>query len=219
MRSKVEVEDKLLSEYSHTSPLIQEIHHRLESSGQLGINIGNQEGFILGSLCALPHVEKVVEIGTQYGCSATWMAQSLGPRGRIYTIEKDPKHFEESRRTFSHPDFTGTGCQVESLLGDARELLPKLVEQGPFDLIFIDANKSAYGDYQTWAKQNVVSGGLLVFDNIYLFGSLFLDECPPETPKKMWQVMKSVIRSQFQDPEFSTSIIPTKEGLMVSVKK
>ena len=128
---------------------------------------------------------KVVEIGTQYGCSAAWMAQALGKAGQLYTLEKDPQCLENSQKTFQHSDFIETGCHVELIEGDALEGLQKIEAKGPFDMVFIDANKSGYGHYLDWARNNIRKGGIIAIDNIYLFGTVFMDECPEKTPKKM----------------------------------
>lgn len=219
MRHEKNQQEELLERYTRKPELIQWIESRLEKDGRLGINIGLQEGLILKSLCTPSHVEKVVEIGTQYGCSASWMAMALGKRGQIFTLEKDPECIKNSQLTFQHPDFKALGCHVQLLEGAALESLEKLQKLGPFDLVFIDANKSGYLDYLHWAKANLSDQGLIVIDNIYLFGSVFSDVCPEKTPEKMWRTMRAVIEEQLQDPHYNTSIIPTTEGLLVSYKK
>lgn len=219
MRRETSQQEELIQKYVAKPFIIQWIEERLENDGRLGINIGIQEGLILKSLCTQNNVEKVVEIGTQYGCSASWMAMALGNRGQLYTLEKDPECLKNSRQTFQHPDFLATGCQVELLEGPALESLMGLESKGPFDLVFIDANKSGYLDYLHWAKKNLNSQGIIAIDNIYLFGSVFYDVCPEETPKKMWKVMNQVIEEQLQDTDYNTNIIPTPEGLLLSYKK
>lgn len=218
MRNEPSKEEDLIKKHRPVPPLIAWIEERLKRDDRLGINIGIQEGTLLESFCTPVHIKKVVEIGTQYGCSASWMARGLRNRGSLYTFEKDPQCIEESQKTFEHPDFKELGCKVHRYEGDAKENLSKIEGEGPFDLIFIDANKSGYFDYLQWSKANLVQGGWIIIDNIYLFGTMFLDECPENTPKKMWSVMKQTIENQFSDAGFSTGIIPTQEGLMISCK-
>ena len=219
MRTEPSKEENLLLKYTAKPLIINEVEQRLQNDGRLGINIGIQEGLVLKTLCSLNNVEKVVEIGTQYGCSAAWMAQTLGKAGQLYTLERDPQCIENSQKTFQQPDFVATGCHVELIEGDALEGLQKIENKGPFDMVFIDANKSGYGDYLDWARRNIRSGGIIAIDNIYLFGSVFMDECPEKTPKKMWNVMNAVIEKQLTDKDYSTCIVPTTEGLMISVLK
>ena len=219
MRSKISNEEKLINHLLPKSSLLCEIEDELKADGLLGINIGSLEGRFLQSLVSQGHVEKVVEIGTQYAYSTTFMAEALGSKGHIFAFEKNPDHFEKAKKFISSPAWNMTGCKVSLILGDAVDTLPTIEDQGPFDLVFIDANKSKYLDYYRWAKQFLRSGGYLVADNVFLFGTVFLDSPPPETPKKMWQVMRQLLKEVSADPDFSTSLIPTKEGILFAVKK
>jgi caffeoyl-CoA O-methyltransferase len=219
MRQEKTQQESLLDRFMHKPSLIQEIEQRLERDDRIGINIGLQEGLLLKALCSQPSVEKVVEIGTQYGCSAAWMALGLGDKGTIFTLEKDPQCIENSQLSFQHAEFVATGCEVQLLEGEALENLSALEEQGPFDLIFIDANKSAYLEYLHWSQQNISSHGIIAIDNVYLFDSVFETTCPEKTPKKMWNVMQAVLKEQLQHPDYHTSIVPTPEGLLLSYKK
>ena len=209
----------MLDQLSTKPPLIDWIEERLHGDDRLGINIGSEEGLILKALCSQPQIKKVVEIGTQYGCSASWMAMGLGSRGFIHCFEKNPSVAQKATETFEHSDFKALGCKVKLHQGSALELLPNIVNDGPFDLVFIDANKAGYLDYFNWATNNIRSGGLVVVDNVYLFGTVFLDECPAGTPKKMWKVMKQLLTQAFSDPNLASSLVPTREGLLVSCKK
>lgn len=218
MRTEITPQQSLLSQYTSKPALIQEIEDRLQRDDRLGINIGLEEGLLLRSLCGQKHVEKVVEIGTQYGCSASWMAYGLGSKGRIHTFEKDPQCIENAKITFANPQFLNTGCQVQLHSGDALEELAKITSEGPFDLVFIDANKSAYCDYLEWAKANLNKGGLIVADNIYLFGTMFAETCPDNVGEKMWKTMKQFLNDIFSDSHYAVSIVPTKEGLLLASK-
>ncbi len=218
MRDKQNAKVDFLEKYATRPTLIQDVERRLESDGRLGINIGLEEGLILKSLCSQPHVEKVVEIGTQYGCSASWMAMGLKKRGQLYCLEKDPQCLKNAKITFSHPLFQELGSKVELIAGAALETLAQLKSKGPFDLIFIDANKKDYPSYLKWAHEQVRPGGLILIDNIYLFDSVFEDTCPENLPPKMWAAMKETLYLAFAAPNFHTSILPTQEGLLLSVR-
>ncbi len=219
MRNEITPDENLLEKFVEKPALIGEIEERLKAGGRLGINIGMQEGLLLRALCSQKSVEKVVEIGTQYGCSAAWMSMGLGERGSIYTLEKDPECIKNSQMTFQQADFQALGTRVQLLEGEALENLKSLEEKGPFDLVFIDANKSGYLNYLHWAKNHLAPQGIIAIDNIYLFGSVFSDVCPEGTPKKMWTVMMQVIEEQLQDQDYNTCIVPTTQGLMLSYKK
>ena len=198
MRTEISKEQDLVDKLYSKPELIQWIEERLKNDDRLGINIGSQEGLILRALCSQKNVEKVVELGTQFGCSASWMAMGLKSRGIIYTCEMDEKCIFEAQNTFTHPEFKKLQTKVEILFGDARNNLEKLSSKGPFDLVFIDANKAAYLDYYHWARENIKPGGYLVADNVYLFGTMFLSEPPEKTPEKMLNVMKKFLEEIFE---------------------
>ena len=218
MRNQITNEETLINKLSENSELIQSIEERLENANLLGINIGMLEGRFLQTLVCQQDVEKVVEIGSQYGCSTVYMAQALGKRGVIWATEKDEMCIKEAEKTFSLPEVQMTGCKINLLKGDALETLTSIEDQGPFDLVFIDANKSGYLNYYHWAKKFLRPGGYLVADNVYLFGTMFAEEPPPETPKKMCNVMRQFLQEIFADPEFTASFVPTKEGILFAVK-
>lgn len=219
MRTETCKEESLLGELTRKPTLVENIEQRLLQDDRLGINIGIIEGLLLKSLCSQEHVEKVVEIGTQYGCSAAWMAMGLGEGGKLYCFEKDEAVATQAKQTFLSSEFQKLGCSVELFTGEALNQLSQIEPHGPFDLIFIDANKSGYLDYFTWAKEHIRGGGLIVADNIFLFGSQFASTCPEGTPQKMWQVMRETLKDAFSDTNFHSSIVPTQEGLLISTKK
>jgi predicted O-methyltransferase YrrM len=218
MRTIKSPNDNLLETLSVKPSLINKIEERLINDGKIGINVGLQEGLILKSLCAQDSVNKVVEIGTQYGCSASWMALGLKKGAKIFCFENDVNHIIEAQKTFNEAGFLELHVQVQLFAGKALEQLPNIEQEGPFDLIFIDANKTSYWDYFQWALKNISKGGLIVADNVYLFGTQFLSECPEGTPLKMWLAMRKVLVEAFSNPSLSSSIIPTQEGMLVSVK-
>ena len=215
----MEIREKFLERFVSKPTLIQKVEKRLERDGLLGINIGLQEGLFLKSLCSQRHIKKVVEIGTQYGCSASWMAMGLREKGVIWTLEKDSTCLVQARITFEDPDFLSLGCSIHLLEGSALENLKNLEKKGPFDLVFIDANKAGYPDYLHWAKENLSPGGIILADNVYLFGSLFENSCPENVSKKMWQAMNDFLEDIFMDQDFRSSILPTEEGMLFSTKK
>ena len=220
MPRKICREERFLNRFLVKPPLIQKIEKRLKEDELLGVNIGLQEGLLLKSLCSQKQIKKVVEIGTQYGCSTSWIAMGLKEKGQIWTLEKDPGCVTQARISFGDPEFLKLGCQVHLMEGPALENLNNLEKQAPFDLIFIDANKIDYPEYLDWAKGNIRPGGMVVADNVYLFGHLFEDQrTTREIPKKMWQAMNKFLINIFKDRSFETSIIPTEDGLLLATKR
>ncbi|MCC7023755.1 MAG: O-methyltransferase, partial [Thermomicrobiales bacterium] len=111
------------------------------------------------------------EIGTLGGYSAIWLARALPEDGRLITLERDQRHADIARANIARANLAD---RVEVRLGIALELLPDLVRDGagPFDLIFIDADKPSTTDYFDWALQLSREGTLIVVDNVVRGGEV-----------------------------------------------
>lgn len=133
------------------------------------IQIGRGDGAILALLLTAIGARRVVEIGTLSGYSALWILRALPADGRLWTLEADPHHAEVARRVLDRPEVRD---RVQLVEGPARQTLPGLEVEGPFDAVFIDADKGSYPIYGEWALANLRSGGMVLADNAYLFGHL-----------------------------------------------
>jgi predicted O-methyltransferase YrrM len=116
-------------------------------------------------------VRRILEIGTLGGYSTIWLARALPATGRLITLEADPKHAAVARANIAR---AGLDQVVELRLGPALETLPQLAAEGcgPFDLIFIDADKPGYPDYLTWALKLSRRGSLIIADNVVREGAV-----------------------------------------------
>ncbi len=183
----------------------------------LGINIGLLEVQILNFLIHSNHIKKIVEVGSLYGYSAYHMAKSLPQDGKLWSIEKNQKNYQKAYEFVSSSE---QAEKIELIEGDAKVKLEELKTKAPFDLIFIDANKGAYGDYLNWAKDCLRPGGLVVGDNTFLFGSVYEEsEKAHNMSSKNIQVMKDFNQSLVSSKSFEAMILPTPEGLTVAIKK
>lgn len=183
----------------------------------LGINIGLLEVQILNFLIQSNHIKKIVEVGSLYGYSAYHMAKCLPKDGKLWSIEKNQKNFNKAQELIASSD---QAEKIELIEGDAKVKLEELKTKAPFDLIFIDANKGAYGDYLNWAKDCLRPGGLVVGDNTFLFGSVYDEsEKTHNMSSKNIQVMKDFNQSLIDSKSFETMVLPTPEGLTVAIKK
>jgi caffeoyl-CoA O-methyltransferase len=191
-----------------------DIRRRLQEGGRDGVQIGPVEGKILQILIRMNSVKKAVEIGTLYGYSAVWIARALPDDGHLFTFEKDPVAIAQARLSFANCELSQKVTLVE---GDAAVTLPKL--QGPpFDMIFIDARKSAYFEVLDWAKANIRKGGLIVADNTFLRGAVAGSERPERVSASQLTEMRK-FNEALADPEhFCSVILPTTEGLSVAIK-
>lgn len=179
------------------------------------IHVGPEEGKLLQMLIGLYGVNTVVEVGTLAGYSAIWMARALSDKGHVYTVNKDPKHIEMARKFIEMAD---AGHRISMIEGDARTMLSTLDPMGPFDMIFIDADKIHYNDYLDWAEENIRTGGLVVADNTLLFGLAASDTPPDNIAPTTWANMRR-FNERLADPErYFSVMIPTQEGFTVAVK-
>lgn len=171
------------------------------------IQVGPGEGKLLGFLLRWIRAERVVEVGTLAGYSAVWLARALPPGGRLWTVESDPVHAAAARENL---DEAGLSTHVGIVEGKALEVLPTLERLGPFDAVFLDADKENYPFYGAWAAKNLRLGGLLLADNAFYFGRL-LDDDPGAA---------AVRRFHLEAREaFETVVVPTPDGLLIGIRK
>jgi predicted O-methyltransferase YrrM len=112
-----------------------------------------------------------LEIGTLGGYSTIWLARALPPGGRLVTLEYEPKHADVARANFAR---AGLADVVDLRVGAALDTLPKIAAEarGPFDLVFIDADKPNNPGYFEWALKLTRPGSLIVVDNVIRDGQL-----------------------------------------------
>ena len=171
------------------------------------IQLGRSEAKFLELLLRVAGAKKVVEVGTLAGYSAIRIARALPMDGKLWTIELDPRHAEVARNAIA---IAGQTANVEVLLGSALDVLPSLEQHGPFDAVFIDADKRNYDGYGRWAAKHLRRGGLLLGDNAYLFGKLL--EPDPEA-----EAMRRFHEEAAKD--FDTTCLPTPDGLLLGIKR
>ncbi len=126
------------------------------------IQISPIQGKFLQLLATMCNARKMLEIGALAGYSGIWLARALPPGGRLITLEVNPHHAEVVRSSFAR---AGVADRTELRVGKALELLPQLVSEAPFDLIFIDADKPPYAEYLDWALRLARPGSIIVADN------------------------------------------------------
>jgi caffeoyl-CoA O-methyltransferase len=136
--------------------------------------VGPIEGRFLEFLVRLTGAKRILELGTFTGWSSIAMAAALPPDGHIVTCDVDPEATEIARR---YMDESGYGDKIEIRLGPAIETLKEL--DGPFDLVFIDADKPSYIDYYEAVLPKLADEGLIVADNV-LWSGRVLDDDPEE---------------------------------------
>jgi predicted O-methyltransferase YrrM len=146
----------------------------LQASADAGlppINVSPNQGKLLQLLARAQGARSILEIGTLGGYSTIWLARALPRGGRVITLENDPKHAEIARSNFAR---AGLADVVELRLGPALETLPRLAVEGrgPFDLVFIDADKPSTPEYFAWALRLSKRGSLIIVDNVVRDGAV-----------------------------------------------
>jgi len=144
----------------------------LEASTAAGlptIQVSPTQGKLLHLLAMSLGARKILELGTLGGYSTIWMARALPAGGRLITLEADPKHAEVARANIAR---AGLANVVDLWLGRAQETLPKLTAEAPFDLIFIDADKTGYPEYFQWAMKLSRRGSVIIADNVVRKGEI-----------------------------------------------
>lgn len=184
----------------------------IENNNLRPINVGADEGKLLQILIKLHGSITIVEVGTLVGYSTIWLARALPENGKIYSFEKDERIANIARDNILKSD---VAHKIEVISGDAHEMLKTIEDKATFDAIFIDAEKGGYCKYLDWAEKNIRKGGLIIGDNTFMHGEVFLDE-PKE---KMSVVMKQFNQRLADDNKYDGIIIPTNAGLTVAIKK
>jgi predicted O-methyltransferase YrrM len=140
-------------------------------AGLPAIHVSPLQGRLLELLARAQGARRILEIGTLAGYSTMWMARALPPGGRLVTLEADARHAAVARENLTR---AGLAEVVELRLGPALETLPRLATEGagPFDLVFIDADKPSYPEYLEWSLRLTRPGGLIVADNVVREGKV-----------------------------------------------
>jgi predicted O-methyltransferase YrrM len=146
----------------------------LEASRAAGlpeIAVSPNEGKLLHLLARSHGAKKILEIGTLGGYSTIWLARALPPGGRLITLEANPIHADVARGNI---EAAGLADRVAIRVGRAIDTLPRLQSEGagPFDLIFIDADKPGNPDYLTWSLRLARVGTLIIADNVVRHGEV-----------------------------------------------
>lgn len=162
-----------------------------------------------------PH--KILEFGTLCGFSSVVLARGLTSNGRLYTVERSEHHAKVATEVFSQLKLND---KIKILQGNGLELLSHLSEQGPFDLIFLDADKENYPKYFEWCVENLTTGGLLLADNVFALGFITTseDNMSNDALKRIVKGIRDFNKLCADHTSLCTTLIPSGEGLLAAVK-
>jgi caffeoyl-CoA O-methyltransferase len=194
--------------------VLREIRERSAAAGLPGIQVGKLDGLHLELLARAAGARRAVEIGTLGGYSGVCLLRGMGPQGFLHTFEKDPHHAAVARESFAR---AGLADRVRVHVGRALERLREVEGEGPFDLVFVDADKGGYPDYLAWAEEHLRVGGLLLADNAFGFGHVHDESYRGEDAASLAPLRRFAERLA-RGGRFRATMIPTAEGLAMGVK-
>ncbi|HEY8338517.1 MAG TPA: O-methyltransferase [Egibacteraceae bacterium] len=168
-----------------------------------------ETGALLRWFARLLRARHVVEVGTGGGYSGLWLLGGMDPRGTLTTIEVDPDRQTLAQRAFAE---AGLGDRVRSMLGSALTVLPKLADHH-YDIVFLDAVKSEYGDYLAHAKRLLRPGGLLLADNVLWSGRVADESVTDEST----QALRGFTEAVHDDPEWHALVLAVGDGVLAAV--
>ena len=174
------------------------------SAGLPDIQVSPLQGKLLHLLARSCAARRVLEIGTLAGYSTIWLARALPPGARLITLERDPTHAAVARENLER---AGVDSLVDLRLGDALRSLAGLVEarSEPFDLVFIDAEKSEYAEYIDWSLRLTHPGALIIVDNVVRRG----DVANGASSDPQVQGVRRMIERIVNEPRLSASVMQT----------
>ena len=173
------------------------------------INLEPNEAKLLQMLVRLCGANRVVEVGALAGYSGICIARALPAGGRLFTIEVSSVHARVAR---DHFKYAGLADKVTVLEGAGLDVLPKLAAQGPYDMMFIDADKGNYHNYLAWAADNLRLGGAVVADNAFWQGNIFNPQSEED------RAMVAFNQKLAAHPKFNSTIIEVGDGIALGVK-
>lgn len=202
--------------FSADHPALEKLKKELKHDQLDFMSVSPSEARLLQFFIQTFEIKTVVEIGSLYGYSAMAMGLCLPEEGHLYCFEKETSRAEKIRQTLSEASLS---CSFDVLAGEALQELKKIESKGPFDLVFVDANKGAYVDYLDWAEAHTKKGSLIIGDNTFLFGALWGEVQSNRISEKQVAVMKEFNRRLSDKKKYHSIMIPTPEGMTVSRRR
>jgi predicted O-methyltransferase YrrM len=171
--------------------------------------VGRATGAVLRSLALASGGSRILEVGTNVGYSALWLASELRVHGHLDTIEIDADIARRARDNFAEAKIGGKITVHE---GAALDVLPRL--SAPYDLVFLDAVKAEYPRYLDHALRLLRPGGIVAADNAFWGGKAWAK--PKEGDLDSWGVQE-LTRRITTDPRLAACLVPSEDGLLVAV--
>ena len=202
--------DQYASDHSQKEPeLLQELFRETWQKALIPRMIsGHFQGRVLSMISKLSNPKTILEIGTYTGYSALCLAEGLQTGGVLHTIDHNEELYDFQRKYFDRSDHKD---QIKQYVGEALAVLAEI--EGPFDLVFIDADKANYGNYFKAVIDKMNPGGVILSDNVLWSGKV------TEIPNPKDEDTKALIaynKMMNEDPRIETVLLPIRDGLTIS---
>ncbi len=166
---------------------------------------GHLQGRLLAMLSCMIKPRAILEIGTYTGYSALCLAEGLGPEGKLVTIDVNAELEDRVRNYFQRSPYARV---IDYRIGRALDILPQL--SGPFDLVFIDADKENYCAYYDFAMKLVPLNGFIIADNVLWSGKVLDDKADKTT-----RAIQAFNQKVKDDARVENVLLPVRDGLML----
>lgn len=197
---------------AHSQPepaLLQELVRETEARTDLPQMLsGHLQGRFLSLLSKLVRPKMALEIGTFTGYSALCISEGLAPQGTLHTIDIFAPVAAMADRYFRQ---AGLSDRIHQHIAPALEVIPRL--EGPFDLVFIDADKSNYARYFDLVVERMNPGGLIIADNVLWGGKVLANPALQDADTRSLIAYAEKVNN---DPRLESVLVPNRDGLLVS---
>lgn len=180
---------------------------RAEEMGRSSMQVSEDQAVLIRFLLRLVGAGRVLEIGTFIGLSALVIADALGPEGSLICLDRSDEWTGQARALWEE---SGVSERIELHLGDAHETVRRL--EGPFDAVFVDADKKGYVDYLQQVTPLLRTGGLLLVDNTLWYGRV----ADPEITDDETQAIRRFNQALAADPAFDVAMVGVADGLTMA---
>ena len=213
------IDSERLEQYilEHSTPesplrahLSREAHVRLLRARMLS---GHLQGNLLQMICRMLKARRILEIGTYTGYAAHCLAEALDEDGEVHTIEYDDEMEDFIREFLAEAPYRD---RIHLHLGDALVLIPELVQQHSFDLVYMDANKRQYIDYYELLIPHLPTGAIVLADNTLWDGKVVEEPLPTDSQTQAILAFNDWVQ---RDPRVENLILPLRDGLSIIRKR
>ncbi|WP_016701584.1 O-methyltransferase [Actinoalloteichus spitiensis] len=199
-----EVDDYLTGLLVPEDPVLDHVLSASAAAGLPPINVAPNQGKLLHLLAVITRAHTILEVGTLGGYSTVWLGRALPEHGRLVTLEGDPRHAEVAR---SNLEAAGLLGKVDIHIGPAQQTMAQLVTagMGPFDLIFLDADKQGYPAYLDYSLSLSRPGTVLIADNVVRGGRV----ADPDSGDGAVEGVRSFLELVADEPRLSATAVQT----------